>query len=480
MLTRRLIFAVAVGGIGGVACDDGVATTSPKLDMIDPRVTRPPGVVEKPAPVVSPIEGFVGAAADSFAAATARQWALRGNSSLQRDLAHLHAEMDRVVDSVRQAQASRAPTPRKSPSSDGPALGARALIETANVSIESVNPNPPPPPPELLYPPEVLSADFTVSLNTNEGVINANDVFTGTDTRFDITWQRSNGVKGTSEIPRTTPLSDQANFYACFFGLSSCGVTGKSGTASLPITMELNCQQTLTAGLTAWAFWDERTIYSVSTPWLAVLGQVRQSRPYPVADKHDTSPNCVGPTGGITVSALGQLANDGKTITVVDQSSGHTGVPVQLAWSGIIGSSNIKTCNWTANGNILGTGCVQSATAQSGSTKYIVTAIDDAGLSATASGTVIVTETDQDECGPLTNLQPANPFGLAKAGGTLRSPAASFECDPDSGREEPGGGYDGGLCYCQQWFLMVRGQIVDEWWECYDASGNPVDHCYIS
>jgi hypothetical protein len=175
------------------------------------------------------------------------------------------------------------------------------------------------------------------------------------------------------------------------------------------------------------------------------------------------------------------VANDGGEITVVDASSDHTGVDVQLSWSGVIGSSNIKTCKWTWPGNIVGTlGCVTRATAQSGSTKYTVTATDDAGLSATASATVIVTVPDEGECGPVTSLQPSNPFKLTKVDGTLPPPAASFECEPDPGAAEPGGGYDGGLCYCQQWFWVVRGKVVDEWWECYDESGNPVDHCYIS
>ena len=82
-----------------------------------------------------------------------------------------------------------------------------------------------------------------------------------------------------------------------------------------------------------------------------------------------------------------------------------------------------------------------------------------------------------EECGPLTNLRPTNPFAIANADGPLPSPSASFECEPDAGHEEPGDGYDGGLCYCQQWFLVVRGQIVDEWWECHDEGGNA---CRIS
>jgi hypothetical protein len=84
-----------------------------------------------------------------------------------------------------------------------------------------------------------------------------------------------------------------------------------------------------------------------------------------------------------------------------------------------------------------------------------------------------------DECGPLTSLRPTNPFALAAADRALPSPTASFECAPQPG-QEAGGGYDGGLCHCQQWFLVVRGQVVDEWWDCYDEGGNPVDSCRIS
>ena len=84
-----------------------------------------------------------------------------------------------------------------------------------------------------------------------------------------------------------------------------------------------------------------------------------------------------------------------------------------------------------------------------------------------------------EECGPLTNLRPINPFTLANAGGALPSPTASFQCEPDPG-EGDGGGYDGGWCYCQQWFIVVDGELVAEWWDCYDESGNPIGSCRLS
>jgi hypothetical protein len=153
--------------------------------------------------------------------------------------------------------------------------------------------------------------------------------------------------------------------------------------------------------------------------------------------------------------------------------------------------SNVPTCNVTFNADTdhaawFGRAVKVTMTAGGGGVPGSVSIQYDTDIRGRADATTFADPKvaprceEDEECGPLRNLQPTNPFTLAKSNGALPSPTASFECEPQSGGEQPGSGYDGGLCYCQQWFLMVAGQVVDEWWDCYDESGNPVDACYIS
>lgn len=83
-------------------------------------------------------------------------------------------------------------------------------------------------------------------------------------------------------------------------------------------------------------------------------------------------------------------------------------------------------------------------------------------------------------CGPLENLQPTNPFARVQGEKALPSPRASFDCTVGEGGGSGSGSYEGGLCYCQQWFWYEDGVPVDEWWECHDEHGGAVNVCYLT
>ena len=248
------------------------------------------------------------------------------------------------------------------------------------------------------------------------------------------------------------------------FGLTSLGY----------LTLPIDCAKN---GATAWGTTDHRANFGVgsvgitldqgTTEWIA----------------QDTCP-AVGPIARYKTSARGESGGQDLTLTWMPSEGSVTftfnaspttigdGVISRYVWSiQPVGGA------WQSIGTASTASFTAYPTGEDQTWNVSLNVTDANGKQSTAGGQIAMQLALNDDCEePIRNLTPART-------GTLRamvSDRASFDCTPEPGETQPGGGYDGGLCYCQQWFLMVRGQIVDEWWECYDESGIPVDHCYIS
>jgi hypothetical protein len=196
----------------------------------------------------------------------------------------------------------------------------------------------------------------------------------------------------------------------------------------------------------------------------------------------DTCP-AVGPTAKYKTSARGESGNQDLTLTWMP-SEGSVSFSFDASPT-TIGDGAISRYAWsiqpTGGGawQNIGTAATASFTAYPNGddqTWNVSLNVTDANGKQSTTGGQIAMQLALNGCDePIRSRSPAGT-------GTLQAAApgrASFDCAPTPG-DGTSGGYDGGLCYCQQWFLVVRGQIVDEWWDCYDETGNPIDSCRIS
>ena len=253
--------------------------------------------------------------------------------------------------------------------------------------------------------------------------------------------------------------------------------TGNFGLTSLGyLTLPIDCAKN---GATAWGTTDHRASFGVgpvgytwdqgTTEWIP----------------QDTCP-IVGPIAKYKTSARGKSSSQDLTLTWMPSEASVTFS--FDASSTTIGDGAISRYAWFiqpvgGGWQSIGTAATASFTAYPNGedqTWNVSLNVTDANGKQSTAGGQIAMQLALDDCTepsgePISSLTPAGTW-------TLQMSAigrARFECTLEPGGES-GGGYDGGLCYCQQWFLMVRGQIVDEWWDCYDESGNPIDSCRIS
>ena len=313
--------------------------------------------------------------------------------------------------------------------------------------------------------PEILAHGTSVLVGEKEGTVTASATYRGTDIDIGLTYGSTNDRNGTTPNPSKSWQQNIVGsaLFTClsqttaFFVSPWCSLIQTSKLAAV-LPLPLPCEQTVRGH---GAYVARLTLsMGLSTQYVSI--PVNLSTPSPVANDNEvsaSSPKCLLPVAHFRMEGPNGVSADGGTL---NEQAPSGQVAIGLWSTSTIGSTEIKSYQWTANGNTIGTEAGFNWLASPGDYTVTLTITDAAGLKSSVAGQVTVRSSQDVEMTP----PPAD-------GGSNSDGATWTEPRPSDGQTDlPGSDYYSGSYWCQtteQWVGRDETRYYEEITDCYPA-----------